>query len=199
MINLLYINTSSKVQGSHSRNISKKVVDKILVDHPNTKITTRDVGTNTIPHISEATIKAFCQEEATYDEEMARSSKFSMELIDELRQSNVIVLAVPMYNFSVPSTLKAYFDHIARANQTFKFTEEGPIGLLEKKKVIVVITRGGGYSNSPQNHQDPYLKTFLSFIGLNDVTFLIAENLAVSNLAENSLRDADKFIENLCV
>tara|TARA_B100001094_G_scaffold331856_1_gene401638 strand:+ start:777 stop:1382 length:606 start_codon:yes stop_codon:yes gene_type:complete len=198
-MHLLHIDTSSQIQGSHSRNLSKKIVNKIICDHPDSKVTIRDVGMHVIPHISEATIKAFYQEEATYDEDMAKSSKLSMSLIDEVRQSDVIVLGVPMYNFGVPSTLKAYIDHIARVNHTFKFTAEGPIGLLKDKKVIVAITRGGSYSHSPQNHQDPYLKTLFSFLGLDDVTFFVAERLAMPNFAEHALLDVEKAIERLCI
>ena len=105
-------------------------------------------------------------------------------LIEEVEAADVIVLAAPMYNFSVPSTLKAWIDHVARAGRTFNYTEKGPVGLLTGKKVFVVTARGGVYSEGPAKSFDfhePYLRAVLGFLGLNDVTFVYVEGLAVSS------------------
>jgi len=106
---------------------------------------------------------------------------YSDALIDELRAADTIVLGLPMYNFGVPSTLKAYFDHIARAGQTFKYTEKGPVGLLTGKKAIVFATRGGLYAGTPLDSQTEYVRTFLAFLGITDVKFVYAEGLAMGD------------------
>lgn len=98
-------------------------------------------------------------------------------LVAELRAADVLVLGVPMYNFGIPSTLKAYFDRLARAGVTFKYTETGPVGLLTGKKAYVLAARGGMYQGTPKDSQTAYLKDFLSFIGIDDVTFVYAEGL----------------------
>lgn len=102
-------------------------------------------------------------------------------LIDELRQADLIVLGLPMYNFGIPSTLKSYFDHIARVGQTFRYTETGPIGLLTGKKAIVCATRGGLYAGTPLDTQTTYIRTFLGFLGITDVEFIYAEGLAMGD------------------
>jgi FMN-dependent NADH-azoreductase len=108
-------------------------------------------------------------------------------LIEELEAADTIVLAVPMYNFSIPSTLKAWIDHVARAGRTFRYTAAGPEGLLNGKKVFVVSGRGGFYSgDSPAkvlDFQEPYLRAVLGFLGLTDVTFIHVEGLKVSSEA----------------
>ena len=102
---------------------------------------------------------------------------FSDALIDELRRADVIVIGLPMYNFGVPSSLKAYFDHVARAGVTFRYTPQGPVGLLTGKRVYVFATRGGAYAGTPLDTQSAYVRDFLRFIGIDDVEFVYAEGL----------------------
>jgi FMN-dependent NADH-azoreductase len=105
------------------------------------------------------------------------------KLIAEVEAADTIVIAAPMYNFTIPSTLKAWLDHIARAGRTFRYTAAGPEGLLKGKKVFVVESRGGFYGEGPakaMDFQEPYLRAMLGFLGLNDVTFIHAEGQAVS-------------------
>ncbi len=102
-------------------------------------------------------------------------------LVAELRAADVIVIGLPMYNFGVPSTLKAYFDHVARAGVTFRYTAQGPEGLLEGKKAYVVATRGGKYSGTPQDLQSAYVRQFLGFVGITEVEFVYAEGLALGD------------------
>ena len=107
------------------------------------------------------------------------------QLIDELKRADVIVLGLPMYNFGLPSTLKAYFDHVARAGITFRYTEEGPVGLVTRKKVYVFAARGGLYAGTPRDTQTQYVRDFLAFLGMNDVEFVYAEGLAVNETAKH--------------
>ena len=103
---------------------------------------------------------------------------YSDALIDELKRADTVVLGLPLYNFGVPSMLKAYFDHVGRAGATFRYTEKGPVGLLTGKKVYVFAARGGFYAGTPNETQTPYIRTFLSFIGMSDIEFVYAEGLA---------------------
>jgi FMN-dependent NADH-azoreductase len=119
-------------------------------------------------------------------------------LIAELRQADVIVLGLPMYNFGIPSTLKAYFDHVARAGETFRYTPQGPVGLLGGRKVYVFATRGGRYAGTPMDTQSDYVRQFLAFIGIDDVEFVYAEGLALgAEQREAALQDASDQITRL--
>src|SRR6266581_345567 len=109
---------------------------------------------------------------------------YSDALIGELKRADVVVLGLPMYNFGLPSTLKAYFDHVGRAGETFKYTEKGPAGLLTGKKVYVFAARGGMYAGTPNDTQTPFIRTFLSFIGMDDIEFIYAEGLAISEASK---------------
>ena len=121
---------------------------------------------------------------------------FSDKLIDELKQADVIVLGLPMYNFGVPSTLKAYFDHIARAGVTFRYTDKGPVGLLTGKKAYVFATRGGVYGG--KETQTAYVREFLAFVGITDVEFIYAEGLAMGDASrEAALLKARNSMERL--
>jgi FMN-dependent NADH-azoreductase len=106
--------------------------------------------------------------------------EYSDKLIDELRRADTIVLGLPMYNFGLPSQLKAWFDHVARAGVTFKYTDKGAVGLLAGKKAYVFATRGGVYAGTPADTQTPYVRDFLAFLGIADVEFVYAEGLAIS-------------------
>jgi FMN-dependent NADH-azoreductase len=108
-------------------------------------------------------------------------------LLDEIRNADTIVLGLPMYNFGVPSSLKAYFDHLARNGVTFRYTESGPVGLLGGKKVYVFATRGGVYAGTPADSETAFVRAFLSFIGLDDIEFVYAERL---NMGEDSKQTA---------
>jgi FMN-dependent NADH-azoreductase len=119
-------------------------------------------------------------------------------LINELKNSDTIVIAAPMYNFSVPTQLKNWFDIIARAGVTFSYTENGPVGLITGKKVIVVTTRGGMHKDGPSDTMVPYLKTILGFIGLTDVEFVYGEALAMGDeMAAKGITNAKSALEKI--
>ncbi len=119
-------------------------------------------------------------------------------LIAELKHADTLVLGLPMYNFGVPSQLKAYFDHIARAGVTFKYTEKGAVGLLTGKKAYVFAARGGLYQGTPRDTQTPYVREFLAFLGITDVEFVYAEGLAISEASRTeSLARAQRSLHSL--
>jgi FMN-dependent NADH-azoreductase len=107
-------------------------------------------------------------------------------LIAEIQSADVVVLGVPMYNFGVPTQLKSWIDAISRSQVTFRYTEQGPEGLLKGKKVYVVLTRGGLYRNTPNDTQTPYLKTLFGFLGMTDVQFMYAEGLTMGPEAQQT-------------
>ena len=181
MTNILTLNSSPKTEGSVSRNLIERFVDKWRAEST-ASVVARDVGTTPPPHLDEATIGAFyTPEDARSDDQQARIA-FSDELVGELEAADVIVIGAPMHNFGLPSGLKAWIDHVARVGRTFKYTENGPEGLLTGKKVYVLTARGGNYSESSpahaMDHQAPYLRTVLGFLGLDDVTFIHAQGVA---------------------
>jgi len=133
-----------------------------------------------VPHLTAERFQAFLSQPEARTSEQKAVSEYSDALIEELRNADTVVFAVPMYNFSVPSTLRAYFDHIARAGVTFRYTATGPEGLLKGKKAYVFITRGGIYADGLDT-QTPYLKQFLAFIGITDVQFVYAEGLSMGD------------------
>ncbi len=130
------------------------------------------------------------------NEVQANAQALSDELIAELKAADLLVIGAPMYNFGIPSTLKAWFDYVLRAGVTFSYSEAGPEGLLKGKRAIVVLTRGGLYSEGPaqlMDAQEPHLRTLLGFIGITDVTFIRAEKLAFgASFQEEAIAAAKK-------
>jgi FMN-dependent NADH-azoreductase len=133
-----------------------------------------------VPHLNAERFAAFIAKPEERSETQHGVVAYSDALINELKEADVIVLGLPMYNFGVPSQLKAYFDHIARAGVTFKYTDKGPVGLVTGKKAYVFAARGGLYAGSPLDTQTSYVRDFLRFIGIGDVEFVYAEGLNVS-------------------
>jgi FMN-dependent NADH-azoreductase len=136
-----------------------------------------------MPHLDGETYVAMGTPSGDHDSRQQAAVALSDTLIAELEAADTIVLAVPMYNFSIPSTLKAWIDHVARRGRTFKYTEKGPEGLLKGKKVVVLTARGGVYSNGAPaavyDFQEPYIRTVLGFLGLTDVTFVHFEGIGM--------------------
>src|SRR5207237_8478676 len=126
-------------------------------------------------HLDAARFGAFLAKPGERTLEQQAVVAYSDALIAELKRADVVVLGLPMYNFGLPSTLKAYFDHIARAGETFRYTEKGPVGLLTGKKAIVFATRGGLYAGTPLDSQTDYIRAFFAFLGITDVQFIYAE------------------------
>lgn len=146
-----------------------------LPTHINTQVI--DVVGNALPHLAMDEMAAWMTDDAAKSDQQHHDAARSDAAIAAVRAADVIVIAVPMYNFAVPSQLKAWFDRLARAGITFKYTEKGPVGLLEDKPVIFVLTRGGKYQGTSLDAQTPYLQAFFNFIGLTQQHFVFAEGL----------------------
>ena len=187
MTTVLQINASIYNGSGQSSQLARQFVSSLQARDPATKVLVRDVAAEQpVPHLDGRRFGAFLTKAEERDAEQAAVVAYSDALIDELREADIIVLGLPMYNFGVPSQLKAYFDHIARAGVTFKYTEKGPVGLLTGKKAYVFATRGGIYAGTPLDTQSSYVRDFLRFVGITDVQFVYAEGLAVSEQSKES-------------
>jgi FMN-dependent NADH-azoreductase len=174
-----------KASISHDQGLSSQLANNFVAayrrSHPHAKVLVREVASaEPVPHLNGERFGAFIAKPEERTDAQHAVVAYSDALIDELKRADIIVIGLPMYNFDVPSQLKAYFDHIARAGVTFKYTATGPVGLLTGKKVYVFATRGGLYAGSPLDTQTGYVRDFLGFLGMNDVQFIYAEGLAVS-------------------
>jgi FMN-dependent NADH-azoreductase len=183
-MNLLLVTSSLFGENSQSRQIAREFVDALASKNPGTRVVTRDLTPETMPHLTAATLDAVMTPADKRTSEQTALAAFADSLIEEVEAADTIVLAAPMYNFSVSTTLKAWIDHIARRGRTFRYTATGPEGLLKGRKVYVVTGRGGVYSGeSPAralDFQEPYLRGMLGFLGLTDVEFIHVEGLNIS-------------------
>jgi FMN-dependent NADH-azoreductase len=177
MTTILQINSAARTQGAQSTLLADELTAKLLQDHPGATVKVRDLTRHALPHLDDAVLCAFFTPAEQRSAEQNALIAKSDALVEELLGADLIVLAAPLYNFGISSQLKTYFDWIARAGVTFRYTENGPEGLVKGKKVFVVSARGGKYQGTPNDTQTPYLKTFLGFLGMTDVTFIYAEGL----------------------
>ncbi len=178
MTQILHLDSSPRGERSHSRQLTRAFVETLQADHPDATVAYRDLGHNPVPHVDEPWIAAAYSDPATHSPELKSAIAFSNELVDELLASEILVIGAPMYNFSIPSTLKAWIDQIVRPGRTF--TYPGYEGLATGKKAFILCARGGGgYGAGEQmeqtNFQDPYFKAILGLIGITDITFLYDE------------------------
>ena len=197
MSTLLQINASLAGANGQSSRLAQRFVADWQAKNPEGRVITRDLASEPVPHLTAERFQAFLSQPEARTEEQRTHAEYSDALIEEIKNADTIVFAVPMYNFSVPSTLRAYFDHIARGGVTFRYTATGPEGLLKGKKAYVFITRGGIYADAADT-QTPYLKQFLGFIGITDVNFVYAEGLSLGDESrDKSLSQAHEAIGEL--
>ena len=179
-MNILHIDSSaSDALTSHSRRLSSELVAKLEAAHPGASVTYRDVAADQLPHIDLTVRQAWTPEHAN-DAALAATAKRSKELVDELKGADILVIGAPMYNFTVPSTLKAWIDHVAIAGQTFQYSPTGAKGLLNAKAYLA-LSSGGVYSQGPfaaADHLATYLAAILGFLGITDVEIVRAEGVA---------------------
>jgi len=187
-MNILQINSSARSwangQGSQSTRLANELVGQLRAAGPDATLTLRDLTANPHPALDEATLGAlFTPADARSAEQHARVA-LDHALIDEVKAADVIVIGVPMVNFGITSQLKSWIDAIAKAGLTFQYTANGPVGLVQGKKVYAVLTRGGIYRDQPGDTQVPYLRMLLGFLGMTDIEFIYAEGLAMGPDAE---------------
>jgi len=180
MKTILHLNSSIFGQAGQSSRLAQEFVAQF----PEARVFIRDLGTRPLPHLDAERFGAFLAKPESRTPTQQTVINESDALIAELEQADTLVLGLPMYNFGVPSQLKAYFDHVARAGVTFKYTEKGAVGLLTGKKAYVFAARGGLYQGSPRDTQTGYVREFLAFLGITDVEFVYAEGLAISEASK---------------
>ncbi|HJV82862.1 FMN-dependent NADH-azoreductase [Noviherbaspirillum sp.] len=187
MKTLLQINASMFSENGQSSRLARQFIANWKSANPDGNVIAHDLGAEPVPHLTAQRFGALIAKPEERSAEQQAVVDFSDALIDELKRAEVIVLGLPMYNFGIPSTLKAYFDHVARAGVTFNYTDKGPAGLLTGKKVYVFAARGGAYVGTPMDTQTAYVRDFLRFLGISDVEFVYAEGL---NMGEQSKQAA---------
>ena len=191
MSNVPIIESSVRHEGSVSRQLTAEFVAQWREANPQDPITIRDLAREPIPHLDADLLGGWMKPAETQSEAEKAALARSNQLTEELLAADVLVLAAPMYNFTIPSTLKSWLDHVLRAGITFQYTSEGPKGLLEGKRAYVLTARGGVYAGTPVDQQEPYLRQALSFIGITDVSFIHAEGLNMGgDTAERGLGKA---------
>ena len=187
MNKLLQINSSLFASGGQSTQLADAFVQAYKEKHSDTEVSVLDLAEKPIPHLDGDRFQALITAPEERTAQQAAIVDEADALLNDVREASAIVLALPMYNFGVPSVLKAYFDHLARAGESFAYTENGPVGLLEDRPVYIFAARGGQYKGTPMDTQTDYVTHFLAFLGLKNVKFVYAEGL---NMGDESKEQA---------
>lgn len=187
MKTVLVINSSLNSEAGNSFKATQKYIESMKSRYKGNpdelNIISLDLVKEDLGHLSAQEMQAWGTDAAERTEEQSKLASFSDKYISLLEQSDEIVMGVPMYNFGIPSVLKAFFDRVARAGHTFSYTSNGPEGLLKNKKAIVLAARGGKYEGTALDTQSAYLKNFLNFLGISDTSFVYVEGLAMGDNA----------------
>lgn len=193
-LRVLRINSSARFEESTSRALTDNVIGALEARYGTVDLTDRDLADG-VPFVDEAWIGANFTAAEARSEEQQKKLAYSDELVAELQRADVVVIGVPIYNFSIPATLKAWIDMIARVGLTFRYTKDGPLGLLENKKVYLTITSGGVPIDSATDFATPYLRHVLQFIGIRDVVVVAADQ--ISRRGEDAIESARVTISDL--
>ncbi|WP_417829031.1 FMN-dependent NADH-azoreductase [Thalassospira sp.] len=180
MTNILHVSASVNGENSNSRQIATKLIERITSADPSAKVVERDTNAPLITALTGETVGAYYTPEENRSAAQKEIISVSDKMVAELQNADVVVIGAPMYNFSVPSTLKAWIDLIARVGVTFKYTENGPVGLLSGKKAYIVVATGGVPVNSAADFATPYLKQVLGFVGISDIEVIDASGFAAN-------------------
>jgi FMN-dependent NADH-azoreductase len=198
VMKIMQINASARTNGANSTRLADIITTRLKVKNPEAEVVLRDLATNPHPVLDEPALAALFTPPAQRTPEQAARVALDDALIAELKSADVIVVGVPMYNFGVPVQLKTWIDAVARAGETFRYSEQGPVGLVTGKKVYVALARGGLYRNTPADTQVPYLKSILAFLGMADIEFIYAEGLAMgAEFAKKGFAEAEARLDEL--
>ncbi len=182
MKRILLVSSSPRGAQSYSHRVAQRVVDEFAAREPGAEVVVRDLVRDPLPHLGEAFVSGMARPASERSAEEAEALDRSDRLIDELVAADVVVIAAPMYNFGIPSGLKAWIDHVARAGRTFRYGATGPEGLLKGKRAVLVVARGGVYTKGPMlkmEFQESYLRGVLGFLGITDVQTIRVEGVAI--------------------
>jgi FMN-dependent NADH-azoreductase len=181
---LLQIQTDLFSDSGESSRLANRFVAAWRAAHPVGRVIVRDLARDPVPHFDAERFGAFLTKPEDRTKAQAEMLRYSDALIQELKEADVVVIGVEMYNFGIPFTLKVYFDHIARAGVTFRYTERRPVGPVTAKKAYVFGARRGRYAGAPLDTQAAYLRNVLTFLGMSDVEFVVAEGVATGPAAK---------------
>ncbi|MFC3052112.1 FMN-dependent NADH-azoreductase [Kordiimonas pumila] len=195
MSKLLHITASIRGDKSISRTLSQKLVQKLSAD-TDFQIIERDLSKNDLPYVSESRFSANSTPKNERTQEQKELSVIADTLIEELQAADIIVLGIPVYNFGVPAVFKAWADLVARTGTTFKYTETGPVGLLQGKKAYLVLVSGGMPIGGDIDFMSPWVKFFLGFLGIKDVEMITADGIMGQD-GEEKIQKAHETIDNL--
>jgi FMN-dependent NADH-azoreductase len=188
---ILQIISSARGAASYSTRLSQGIIDKLLAAQPGSTVVVRNVATQPFPHLEETHLQAYFTPAEGRSAEQQEAVRHSDEAIAQVMAADVLVIGVPFYNFTIPSSLKSWIDHLTRAGITFRYTPTGPEGLIKGKKVYLAVASGGIYSEGPTQAYDfaaPYLRTVLGFLGLTDVTVARAEGVKLPEFEPAALQ-----------
>lgn len=203
MTTLLHIDSAITGDASFSRRLSQRIVNHFQRNQPDLKVEYLDLAQNAPSHLSmESLGLRLGLEDEKLTDAQRRENQITTQLLQQFLNADIIVIGAPMYNFTIPSQLKAWIDRIAQAGHTFKYTENGPVGLAGGKQVVIASSRGGAYSTSEQGqameHQESFLKVIFGFFGITDVRFVRAEGVNMGDAAiEQAMNEANRSIEEL--
>ena len=198
MKRILFIHSSLFGDDSASTKIAQSLVERLITENPGSDVTRIDLAKNALPHLQADEFNSWLTPVDQRDNTQQRLASHSDKLIDQLLSHDTLVLAVPMYNLGIPSTLKAWIDRVARAGKTFRYTNEGPVGLIEDMHAYLVFARGGIYRDTPLDTQTAYLTSVLGLMGVTSVDTIFAEGLNMGEeVREKSLAGALAEASNL--
>lgn len=198
MTHVLQLNNSIFGDHGQSSQLANRFLEQIKTTGTEVSVTQRDLAQAPVPHLTGERFQAALTAPEERTEQQSQEAKLADTAIEELEAADVLLIAAPVYNFNVTSTLKAWFDHVARAGRTFQYTSNGPQGLLQGKTAYVFMTSGGQYAGTELDFQTPYIKHMLGFLGIADVHIIRAEGLAMGDQSSNdALEAAHQSIEQL--
>ena len=200
MKQILIIETSPREKMSASRKVTEKLLARLLSEFPDAKLVYRDLAKDHLPHLDNSILKAISSKDPAEILANIESGKLSDHLISELLASDILVIGTPMWNFGIPSLLKAWIDLVVRAGKTFNYTEIGVQGLVKDKKAFLIISSGGIFIDGPWkawDFVDPYLRQILKFIGIDDVQTVRVEGLNVPSLSQFAIPNAEVAVAKL--
>lgn len=198
MKHILHLISSIQGDNSYSVKLGNAIVEKIREKYPDSKLEELNLVNAEIPHLGADALRSFFTPADQLTEEDKQSIRLSDQLVKQLLATDIIVIGAPLYNYTIPTPLKAWIDHITRAGITFGYSENGPVGKVTGKKVYVAMSSGGVYSEGPGKANDfvaPYLKAFLGALGMTDITVFRAEGLKVQGVKEHAMEKALESIE----
>ena len=193
MKKILHIISSFNGDNSFSIKLGEEIIDKIKEAYPDSRLRVRNLAEEPFPHLRREVVDAFFTPTENRSPEQGELLRTSDEAVQEIFEADIIVIGAPMYNFTIPSSLKSWIDHIARAGVTFRYTKTGPEGLVKNKKVYIAMASGGIYSTDAMQSYDfvsPYLKSMLGFLGMTDVELVRAEGTAMNADKAKVIEDA---------